>query len=593
MAENYYIQKGSYLQFDATTIEQYIKDRLNANPDTKFTDHNFQGSYFSSLIEVVSYVFNVLMFYLNQTSTESKFTDSQIYENMNRIVKLLGYDPVGYQTSIVPYSITNTMDEGLFVIPRYSYVNAGGTTYTFNQDVPIVGGVALYDDATVLYQGKFYEYPMYSALGLNNEVVYLLPGNNVIIDHFNIHVYVKSKSGLWEEWVRTDSLARKGNSDLAYEVRFNENQHYEIKFGNGVNGKALVSEDQVAIYYLHSDGPNNELVGGDLDESKYIPFSSARFTEILNDLWVVNPKVKADASKLTITNTSPSTSFAYPETVEAIRQNAPESVKRKLTLSKTECYERAISTNYSNIIADVKVVNNFDYIKTYLTYFKNLGLNSMGQMDRLIYNQVRFSSACNFNNMYLFLKPKIYESTTSDYNRYVSTSLKQLIVNGLSELKIPNIELIPMDPVYVAVGFGINRPEEDVSHQDIDNCELVLVKDKKSLRNNDSIIQDVNDVVLNYFNQDNTTFGMYIDFPELTERILNVNGIVDFRIQRTDIGTPYYYNGLSLIVYNPVPTYTAKDTELFLRSERLDNFKVPYLVGRSEFINKIRVEVES
>ena len=36
------------------------------------------------------------MFYLNNTSDEALFSEAQIYENMNRVVKSLDYKPVGY-----------------------------------------------------------------------------------------------------------------------------------------------------------------------------------------------------------------------------------------------------------------------------------------------------------------------------------------------------------------------------------------------------------------------------------------------------------------------------------------------------------------
>ena len=44
------------------------------------------------------------MFYLNKTSTESLFSDAHIYENMNRIVKLIDYKPVGNQSATLSQS---------------------------------------------------------------------------------------------------------------------------------------------------------------------------------------------------------------------------------------------------------------------------------------------------------------------------------------------------------------------------------------------------------------------------------------------------------------------------------------------------------
>ena len=84
---------NSYIGFDGTSINDLIISRLNDNQI--FTDQNYQGSNLSSLLDVISYTFSTLLYYLNKTSSETMFSEAQIYENMNRIVKLLNYNPKG------------------------------------------------------------------------------------------------------------------------------------------------------------------------------------------------------------------------------------------------------------------------------------------------------------------------------------------------------------------------------------------------------------------------------------------------------------------------------------------------------------------
>jgi hypothetical protein len=590
MADTFKLDKNGYIQFDAATLDQYIKDRLNASTNTKFTDHNFEGSYFSTVIEVISYVYNVLMFYLNQTSTESKFTDAQLYENINRIVKLIGYNPLGPQTSVVAFTANSTIaTPGLYYIPRYSYINAGGTTYSFNEDLVFqndsIGDAAV---GKLLYQGKFVEYPLYTAYGQRNEIVFLTPGDSIVIDHFNIDVYVKSAGAKWEKWERVDSLVSKTASDKCFEVRFNENGRYELKFGNGINGKLLGAGDSVAIYYLKSDGIDNEIIEHDLVDTKYIRFASAQFTQIFNDISQYSSDSVADASKISFDNDSPSTSFSDAEQVESIRANAPDYVKRKSTLSKVEDYDSHILLNFSNLVSDVKTFNNFDYTRQYLDYFRQLGVAGANSVSRILYNQAIFADACNFNNMYIFVKPKIYDGTLEDFNKFLPVSLKQRVINDIDNLKLPSIEPIIMDPVYMAVGIGLNSPTDSISITDTVNSKLVVIKKRNSLRNNDNIKQDVNNVFLEYFDQDNTTFGMTIDFPEITNRILQVDGVSDFRVTKID-GSEYFYEGLSLVMWNPIYT---NDIQLLLRSETLKDFQVPYLKDRNTFINNIEIITE-
>ena len=587
--DNFYIQKGGYLQFDASTIEQYIKDQLNAS-DSKFTDQNFEGSYFSSIIEVVSYTFNVLMFYLNQTSSESMFTDAQLYENMNRIVKMLGYNPIGNQTSLLPYTAkTVGLDSNtVYHIPRYSFINAGGTTYSFNEDVVFKGdNLKTVVDERILYQGKFYEYPIYSAEGESNEVVFLTPGENVIVDHFNLNVYIKEKEGSWKEWKETESLSLGDTNSEVFEARYNENGNYEIKFGNNVNGKQLKIGDTVAIYYLQSDGAGNDVIVDGLEDVRYIKFASPQFDTIFTSVSdSLNVGTIAPPAGVKFGNNVPSTPFATPETVEEIRDNAPMVLKEKNTLSRTDDYERYINRKFSNVVSDSSVVDNWEYTGTYLRYFYNLGIDDPQSVSRILYNQVAFADSCNFNNIYMFVKPTI--SSTEDYNAFVSPSLKQLIINSMEDLKTTTSEPITCDPVYMAIDIGVNDLTTDVTPDDAKNSELVLIRDRTSSRSNDAIITDVNNIFLAYFDQTATIFGMELSFPNLNDQILAVDGVIDFKVARTD--SDIFYSGLSMITWNPV---YSQDVDILLRSKTYDFFQVPYLYNRKNFINKIRVELDN
>jgi hypothetical protein len=134
--ESFIFNKNSYVAFDGTRLRDIIVDRLNRGK--VFTDQNYQGSNLSAIIDVISYCFSNLLFYLNKTSSESLFTESQLYENMNRIVKVLNYKPVGPQAQTLPvlFSINN-LPKGNYIIPKYSYINVGTTTFSFTDDVSI------------------------------------------------------------------------------------------------------------------------------------------------------------------------------------------------------------------------------------------------------------------------------------------------------------------------------------------------------------------------------------------------------------------------------------------------------------------------
>ena len=162
---------NSYAAFDALSLKQLMKQRLLQNG--VFNDQIFEGSNFNNLLDVVAYSYNVLLYYLNQTSNESLFSNSQLYENMNKIVKLINYKPLGVQSSILNFNAiaNSTLAEGVYTIPRFSFFAISDVMYSFNRDITFVKNTSGFQDLTelynssFLYQGKFVEYPLYVGIG--------------------------------------------------------------------------------------------------------------------------------------------------------------------------------------------------------------------------------------------------------------------------------------------------------------------------------------------------------------------------------------------------------------------------------------------
>jgi hypothetical protein len=66
------------------------------------------------------------MFQLNNAASESMFSDTQIYENISRLVNLIGYHPKGLTPSKATFYLENDVDtesKANIFIPKYSYVD--------------------------------------------------------------------------------------------------------------------------------------------------------------------------------------------------------------------------------------------------------------------------------------------------------------------------------------------------------------------------------------------------------------------------------------------------------------------------------------
>ncbi len=597
------IPKDGYLSFDALTLKQFIKDRLN---DAKlFTDQNYEGSFMSTLNEIIAYTFHTLMYYLNRTSTESMFAESQIYENMNRIVKLLDYKPIGNQIPSTTFGLSGLefIPDGVYTIPRYSYISNGNISYSLNEDIVIsktdTGKLEAFDNAVsqkLIYQGYYSEYPIYRAVGNPNEVMFFTPNINTIIDHFNIDIYVhETDTNKWYMWNRVPTLYMENGFSRSYEIRLNENKQYEIKFGNDINGKQLRKSDKVQLYYIESLGAKGEIGKGSINEQSLKIFSSTMLNSILTDLNSQEGNrytyIGADtANNLIITNNNNSTYFQSSEGVDSMRKNAPGVFRSQYRVVTEQDYENYIRTNFANLIHDIKVVNNWTYISEQLKYYyEDLGLNDPNNVSNILYNQLYFADACNFNNVYITTIPKTV-SNTKNPTSVLSPAQKELITTSLKNVKTLTSEVVLLDPVYIAVNLCVlSSGSTDVTEDDIRNTQLQIIKDPNSRRDNNSLILDVVSVFENYFDRKNMKLGQMLDISNITTSILSIPGVKNINTIRKD-NPSVGYTGLSMVSWNPV--YPI-DSTLITKNTPFSYFKYLYLQDREHFKDKIVVTTTS
>lgn len=583
------LNKNSYVSFDATSIRDLIVNRLNQGK--VFTDQNYQGSNLSSLIDVISFSFSTLLYYLNKTSSESMFSESQIYENMNRLVKILNYNPIGRLGQNLPFLLNTSQNLEIknYVIPRFSYIPVGGTYYSFNTDIkfykPSQGEVLVTDVSNryLLYQGLFQEYPTHNAIGIENEIVYLNLNDSVLIDHFNIYVFVKQNDReTWEEWDRVPETFLYGPNDNIFQVRFNENKRYEIKFGDDINGKKLKEGDQVAIYYLNIDKDVSNVGPGAINSSKIVTYNSLRFKEIYSDITIKTFGEILTPERLQYVqpqNEYPSTYYSDEETVDDIRKNASKGFRSQYRLVTSIDYETYIKTNYSNILTDVKVVNNDDYLRGHIRYLYNIGLNKPQEDNQILINQIKFASSCNFNNLYVYLVPK------SEAQQYIAPAQKELIVNGLQQSKTLTSQIVPMDPVYIYMDFYVEKTGSDANPNDLASCYLAITKEANSRRSNSAILSDIELLLKEYFNRKQNKLGQLIDIYQLSTNILNIDGVKKVQTYRED--TDVYVEGVSLLLWNYY--YPLIDSEVYTQNVQLENFKYPIFNNIENVSSKIKI----
>lgn len=586
----------AYAAFDALSLKDLIVDRLSEQ--NVFTDQVFEGSNMSSIIDIIAYSYHVLLFYLNRTSSESLFSESEVYENINRIVKLLNYKPIGFQTANLNFKASGSasLAIGTYTIPRYTFVNAGGISYSLNKDVSFsknssgVEVITSIGNENLLYQGKFEQYPIYTSAGEEFEEIVMSAGDKNI-DYFNIDVYVKSvETGRWVQYKEATSLFLHGPSDNVFEKRFNENEKLEIKFGNNTTGRQLQNGDRVAIYYLISDGDAGALGPNSIDEFPLTLYTPSQFLSIREDIRPSNLTYMTftDLQKISVSNETES-AFANPkETVKEIKKKAPVYFAGQNKLVTANDFDVFVERHFSNIISSVKTVNNETYLNGHLKYLHDdLGLTKPNIESRVLYNQINFATSTNFNNIYIYAVPKInVKSSTNVAVNFLTTAQKNTITTDIETNKMMSMNPVIIDPVYVAVDFGVANAAETVTTSIKDTTKLYIVQSAQTTTNKDSIKDQAAAILKKNFNIVNNSLGQLIDLSSITTELLSIDGVEGLYTQRTD-NTSIKVDGLSVLVWNPV--YSTKDVQITGQNLQLPYFKYPYLFNESTILSRIEV----
>jgi len=267
-------ENTDFLKFNAYSIKELITRKLSE--DSKFTDQIYEGSNLAILIDLVAYMYQCLVYQLNNAAAESMFSDTQIYENISRLVKLIGYNPSGCKpaTMDVYIDMTSNEDDMTFSLLNYSYIDTGLTDSRgkqiffsrFNDNSTTESGTIEIesDDYHVvkLVNGKWKLYPtIFVASGTEYETFILSQiasnaddGKYVANDYLDI--YIKRNGTFIHDFHMDKEELLMGSTknmdsgdttektiykstDKVFSFRLNENKNYEIKFGDGTTCEKL------------------------------------------------------------------------------------------------------------------------------------------------------------------------------------------------------------------------------------------------------------------------------------------------------------------------------------------------------------------
>lgn len=139
-------------------------------------------------------------------------------------------------------------------------------------------------------------------------------------------------------------------------------------------------------------------------------------------------------------------------------------------------------------------------------------------MDIRKYNY-RYTDTCDFNNIYLWMKP-LYEGELTE-------SDKNIIIDNCNQIKTATVEIVPCTIIETTFIPFVNHPDYPISSDTINllnngtpPIELIITKKPTSFISSLQLKESINKIFIDYFSMDNQKIGNTINITEIYKQII-------------------------------------------------------------------------
>lgn len=574
-----------YLKYEANSMLEFLKTKVAENGN--FTDQIYNGSNLSIILETLAALFEVQTYNLNFQATEGTFNGVQIYENMLKIVNMLGYKA----RATVPSTISGTLTANLYldkllpnlttttknvgelvseiqtalvqatnpkiisknlsfsdplnsttftildnaqVYPEFTNLTPDSIFYWTNQgytnesdmilsylryiwDLPdITHSTTLndmmdmtgiedkqtlietyptlpagqkyvrcnlrfsssdIDNFTVSVNGRWNSYFVTTkTTGERNETFALsdLDVSSLKISDGTLYAITFDPSTIAEQGVEiykcVSSLKNYTSADRVFEYYVEVDKSIALRFGDGVYGKTLPTDQALILYFVVNDGKNGEIAQSAFNEGKANlsvgqvlqrnQNQTSVNTDLLNRLFLydnidVDALSKEDCNYIAKLLSTANSDNEYPlkfdvffnpiasasnfqdiETVDYIRSIAPQYNRTSDRVITKGDLEIILKKDFIQYIYDTNIMNNFEYMSKFYKW-----LYTYDSLSKDVASSgYKFADSCNFNDIYIW---------TKSYTNYpVNDFIKKTIEKNLRSKKILTSEFVFLDSIF-------------------------------------------------------------------------------------------------------------------------------------------------
>lgn len=301
-----------------TNFTSYLKAQ------DQFRDYNFDASGLQVLLDLLAYNTYYNSFYLNMIVNETFLATAQKRNSVVNLARSLNYTPRSTTSATIAGTalLSVTGSPSVITIPAYTTFSGSidSITYTFNtiESITVSSSSGIYSTDLTLKEGRFIT-QRYVVNSSDSDQRFLI--TNPGIDTSTLTVIVQNSVADTTQYNHTKvkDFVQITSSSKVYFIEEVEDQQYEIFFGDGVLGSALVNGNVVILQYLVSSGE----AGNDIQ--------ALTFTGSIENV-----------TGITFTEDEPSSGGANRENISKIKFNAPKAYQAQNRVVTVEDYKSLI-----------------------------------------------------------------------------------------------------------------------------------------------------------------------------------------------------------------------------------------------------------
>ena len=247
---------NQFTNLDFADLRGQIKDYLRANSD--FSDFDFEGSNFSTLIDLLAYNSYITAYNTNMAVNECFLDSATLRENVVSLARNIGYVPRSSRSAraVVDFSVNMRDNDTRIVTLKAGQVALGsqqGGSYIFSIPDDFV---ATTDESNV---ARFNNLNIYEGIYLQKtfQIDYSQPNQRFILPNANIDttsIRVTVESTTKEIYTLYDNILRVDATSKLFLIQEIEDEHYEILFGDGILGKKPPAGSRITVNYIVTNG---------------------------------------------------------------------------------------------------------------------------------------------------------------------------------------------------------------------------------------------------------------------------------------------------------------------------------------------------